>query len=198
VTDDLFHEPDDATQLAPQERDGLLQTWLNSRGDLNRAEEQNILDGAAWARRRRIDAVDLLTEEFSKSLHKQMFGDVWSWAGTYRQRPSNIGIEPHQIVTDVPVLFDEARYWLKHKSYSWDELAIRIHHRLVAIHPFPNGNGRHTRLIADLIAEKLDQKSFTWGGGVLQNIGELRTQYIAALRAADDHDIGPLMAFARS
>jgi Fic-DOC domain mobile mystery protein B len=196
---DLFQEPEGATSLSPDERRGLLQTWITHRADLNKAEAQNILAGAAWARRRRgHDPADILNDEYAKTLHKQMFGDVWSWAGKYRERESNIGVKPHLIPTEVPTLFNDARYWLKNKIYEPDELATRLHHRLVAIHPFPNGNGRHTRLMADLLAERLGRKSFTWGGGSLAAVSELRATYMAALRAADNHDIEPLLIFARS
>lgn len=196
---DLFQEPKDATDLTPDQRRGLLQTWITHRADLNKAEEQNILSGAIWARRRRgLNPIDLLNEDFAKALHKQMFGDVWSWAGKYRDSESNIGIQPHLIATAVPALFDDARYWVKHKTYEPDELATRLHHRLVHIHPFPNGNGRHTRMMADLLVERLGQKPFTWGRGSLAEVSELRTSYMAALRAADNHDIEHLLKFARS
>lgn len=196
---DPFQEPPDATELSPSEREGLLQTWITTRADLNDAEAQNILNGANWARRRRgTEVIDLLNDEFAKSLHKQMFGEVWGWAGTYRSRESNLGIVPVQIPIAMRTLFDDARYWLEHQTYERDEFAVRIHHRMVAIHPFPNGNGRHTRLLADLMVERLGGEAFTWGGGVLRDIGELRTTYIAALKAADGHDIHLLMAFARS
>jgi Fic-DOC domain mobile mystery protein B len=176
-----------------------LQTWITTRADLNDAEAQNILSGANWARRRRgIEVIDLLKDEFAKSLHKQMFGEVWGWAGTYRSRESNLGVAPLQIPIAMRTLFDDAWYWLEHQTYERDEFAVRIHHRMVAIHPFPNGNGRHTRLLADLMVERLGGEAFTWGGGVLRDVGELRTTYIAALKAADGHDIHPLMAFARS
>jgi Fic-DOC domain mobile mystery protein B len=196
---DLFQEPPDATELPPTEREGLLQTWITTRAELNTAEEHNILDGANWARRRRaVEATDLLNDDFAKSLHKQMFGDVWVWAGTYRLRESNLGVAPPQIPIESRTLFDDARYWLQHQTYSRDELAVRVHHRLVAIHPFPNGNGRHTRLMADFLVERLGGESFTWGGGGLNDAGQLRARYIAALKLADGHDIGPLLGFARS
>jgi Fic-DOC domain mobile mystery protein B len=196
---DLFEEPDGATNLSPEEHQGLLQTWITHRADLNKAEAQNILDGAAWARRRRgLTAADLLNDEYAKTLHKQMFGDVWSWAGEYRQRETNLGVQPYLIGTEVRALLDNARYWLEHKTYEPDELAVRIHHRLVSIHPFPNGNGRHTRLIADLILERLSCEPFTWGSQNLTAVSELRRTYMAALKAADNHDIGPLLVFARS
>lgn len=195
----LFKEPPDATELSPSEREGLLQTWITTRADLNVAEEQNILDGANWARRRRgVEVIDFLSDDFSKTLHKQMFGDVWNWAGTYRSRETNLGIAPLQIPIATRTVFDDARYWLQHQIYERDEFAIRIHHRMVAIHPFPNGNGRHTRLMADLLVERLGGQSFTWGGGILRDVGQLRATYIAGLKAADGHDIGPLLAFARS
>lgn len=195
---DLFQEPPDATELSPSERDGLLQTWITTRADLNDAEAQNILNGASWARRRRVDAMDFLSDEFAKTLHEKMFGEVWGWAGTYRSRESNLGIAPFQIPIAMRTVFDDGRYWLEHQTFERDEFAVRIHHRIVAIHPFPNGNGRHTRLLADLLVERLGGESFTWGRGTLRDSGEMRTTYIAALKAADGHDIGSLLDFARS
>lgn len=194
-----FQEPEGATNLAPEERQGLLQTWITHRADLNKAEAQNILAGAAWARRRRgHNPTDLLSDEYAKALHKQMFGDVWSWAGKYRERESNIGVRPHLISTEVSALFSDTIYWIEHKTYEPDEQAIRLHHRLVAIHPFPNGNGRHTRLMADLLVERMRRQPFTWGRGSLTEVSQLRGTYIAALKAADNHDIQPLLNFARS
>lgn len=195
---DLFHEPDDATPLEPEEREGLLQTWITHRSDLNEAEQDNIVKGAVWARSRRQRNADILNEGFARSLHRRMFGDVWQWAGTFRQTERNIGIEAHRIPNDIGMMFDDVRYWVDHETFPPDEIAVRLHHRLVAIHPFPNGNGRHARLMADLLIERLGGQPFTWGGGSLHDIGELRRQYIDALRAADNHDIDPLIAFARS
>lgn len=195
---DLFQEPDDATPLEPEEREGLLQTWITHRSDLNEAEQENIVKGAAWARSPRQRNADILNEGFARSLHRRMFGDVWQWAGTFRQTERNIGIEAHRIPNDLGMMFDDVRYWVDHETFPPDEIAVRLHHRLVAIHPFPNGNGRHARLMADLLIERLGGQPFTWGGGSLHDIGELRRQYIDALRAADNHDIEPLIAFARS
>jgi Fic-DOC domain mobile mystery protein B len=195
---DIFQEPDDATPLAPEERDALRQTWITNRADLNEAEQENIVKGAAWARRRRGKAVDLLSEEFAKTLHKRMFGEVWKWAGSYRQTERNIGIEAFRIPTEMPAMFDDVRYWVEHQSFPPDEIAIRLHHRLTAIHPLPNGNGRHARLMADLLIERLGGRTFSWGGGSLGSVGELRKKYVTALKAADNHDIGPLLEFARS
>lgn len=196
---DLFQEPEDATPLEPAERDGLLQSWITHRGDLNEAEQENILAGAAWARGRRgRRPEDILSTAYALSLHRRMFGDVWKWAGTCRATARNIGIEAYQIQGEMAVLFDDVRYWTLHETFPPDEIAVRLHHRLVAIHPFPNGNGRHARLLADLLIERLGGEPFSWGGGGLADAGELRARYVAALRAADNHDIGPLLAFARS
>jgi len=195
---DLFEDPDDATPLAPEERDALLQTWITDRDDLNEAEQENIVKGAAWAARQRGKSIDLLNEDFAKSLHRQMFGEVWQWAGSYRQTERNIGIEAHRIPAETPSMFDDVRYWIEHETYPPDEIAVRLHHRLTAIHPWPNGNGRHARLMADLLAQRLGRDVFTWGGGTLLDISELRTRYVAALTSADNHDIGPLLEFARS
>lgn len=196
---DLFQEPDDATPLTPAEREGLRQSWITHRGDLNEAEQENIVQGAAWARRQhRLTAVGMLDDGFSRTLHRRMLGDVWKWAGAYRQTERNIGVAPHRIAHDLAILFDDARYWVEHETYPPDEIAVRFHHRLVSIHPFPNGNGRHARLMADLLIEKLGGEFFSWGGGSLANVGELRARYVAALQAADGHDIVQLLAFARS
>lgn len=196
---DLFQEPHDATPLEPAERNGLLQSWITHRSDLNEAEQENILKGAAWARGRKSRSVaNLLTADFAWALHKRMFGEVWSWAGTYRQTERNLGIAAHRIPGDMPMLFDDIRYWVEHATFLPDEIAVRLHHRLVAIHPFQNGNGRHARLMADLLIERLGGWPFSWGVESLADVGELRATYVAALQAADNHDHGLLLAFARS
>lgn len=196
---DLFQEPDDATPLEPAEREGLLQTWITHRADLNEAEQENILRGAAWARRRRgLTAIGMLDSVSVRQLHVRMFGDVWEWAGSFRKTERNIGIEAYRIGVELEALLADVRYWIDHETFPPDEIAVRLHHRLVAIHPFPNGNGRHARLMADLLLERMGRPAFTWGGGSLTDVGELRARYVSALRSADNHDIGPLMAFARS
>lgn len=193
---DLFAQPDDATPLDAEEREGLLQTWITTRADLNEAEQANIDAAVAWTARRR--DTELLTEGFVFELHKRMLGDVWSWAGTTRKTDKNIGVDARQIHLQLGGLLRDARYWIEQKAFPPDEIAVRLHHGLVAIHPFPNGNGRHARLIADLQIEELGEPAFTWGGGTLRDIGTLRAEYIAALRAADTYDMAPLLAFARS
>jgi Fic-DOC domain mobile mystery protein B len=193
---DLFAQPDDAPPLDAEEREGLAQTWITTRADLNEAEQANIDDAVAWTGRRR--DTEILTEGFVFELHKRMFGDVWSWAGSTRKTGKNIGVDPDQIHIQLGGLLRDARYWVEHRSFSADEIAVRLHHGLVAIHPFPNGNGRHARLMADLLIAQLGGEPFSWGGGILRDIGTLRAEYIGALRAADNHDFTPLLAFARS
>lgn len=193
---DLFDEPADATPLDPEEREGLLQTWITYRRDLNKAEQTNIAAGTVWAWR--IRQRDLLTVEFLRQLHKRLFGDVWAWAGEFRRTERNIGIEPVQVPVELRTAFDDARYWIEHDTFPPDEIAVRLHHRLVAIHPFPNGNGRTTRLMGDLVVVRLGREAFTWGRQHLTDVSETRSRYIAALRAADNHDIEPLLEFARS
>jgi Fic-DOC domain mobile mystery protein B len=195
---DLFQEPDDGTPLQPEEREGLLQSWITHRKDLNEAEQENIVQGTAWAQRSARKIEDLLTDDFVRKLHGRMFGDVWKWARQYRVTERNIGVQPWQIQQAVPNLLSDVRYWIENKTYPPDEIAVRLHHRLVAVHPFPNGNGRHARLMADLLIGQLGGKPFSWGGGNLADVGKLRAQYVASLRMADNHDIGSLLAFARS
>jgi Fic-DOC domain mobile mystery protein B len=193
---DFFAQPDDATPLDAEEREGLAQTWITTRADLNEAEQANIDDAVAWTGRRR--DTEILTEGFVFELHKRMFGDVWSWAGSTRKTGKNIGVDPRQIHIQLGGLLRDAQYWVEHRSFSADEIAVRLHHGLVAIHPFPNGNGRHARLMADLLIAQLGGEPFSWGGGILRDIGTLRAEYIGALRAADNHDFTPLLVFARS
>ena len=127
-----------------------------------------------------------------------MLGDVWRWAGRFRTSERNIGIDYWQIPIALRQLLDDTKAWIEYHTYPPDEIALRFHHRLVQIHPFPNGNGRHARLTADLLVMRLGGERFSWGSANLQDAGTVRQRYIAALQAADDHDIGPLLAFARS
>ncbi|MEE2929226.1 MAG: mobile mystery protein B [Pseudomonadota bacterium] len=193
---DLFQEPEDATPLEPEEREGLRLTWVTTRADLNIAEQDNIDKGAAWAFRAR--KPDLMTVDFVLQLHKRMFGDVWSWAGHYRRTERNIGIAPHMIGVQTSQLMGDAAYWIEHQTYEPTELAVRLHHRLVYIHPFPNGNGRHARMMADLVLRRLRAPSLSWGGGSLADLNELRRAYVDALRLADREDYDALIAFSRS
>jgi Fic-DOC domain mobile mystery protein B len=193
---DIFAQPDAATPLTAEEQEGIKQTWITTRADLNEAEQLNIDEAVAWTAK--LGDRDILTEEFVFDLHKRMFSDVWTWAGTRRNTGKNIGVDPTQIYIRLGGLLGDARYWIQESTYGFDETAVRLHHGLVFIHPFPNGNGRHARLMADLLIGRLGGEPFTWGGGTLQDIGTLREHYIHALRRADDHDFGELLAFARS
>ena len=194
----LFREPEDATPLEAEERQQLLQSWITHRADLNRAEEANILDGAAWARGRRSRRpADMLSTGFATQLHKRMFGDVWKWAGTWRTTARNIGVDAYRIGMDVAALLDDVRYWVENMTYPPDETAVRLHHRLVAIHPFPNGNGRHGRIAADYLVTSLGHPAFSWGSRLVVDSDELRRRYIEALHDADHDDISGLIEFAR-
>lgn len=194
---DIFEEPDDAaTPLTEEERRDLIPTHIAFRRELNSAEQENIAKGEEWAARGKTK--DVVDEKFIKTLHRRMFGDVWKWAGKYRASERNIGITAWKIPMEMRNLLDDVRVWIEKEVYSPDEIALRFHHKLTFIHPFPNGNGRSARLLADLLVEQLGGKRFTWGQGSLRDAGDLRKRYIASLRAADGHDIGPLLTFARS
>lgn len=196
MSDPLFDDEDDAaTPLTAEEREGLIPTYITLRHELNEAEQIGIEEADRWAFGRRRD---VLGERFLKSLHKRMFGQVWRWAGEYRTTARNIGIDAYRIGVELHQLLGDVHYWIEHQSFPPDEIAVRFHHRLVAIHPFPNGNGRHARLAADLLAVQLGLPRLTWGRANLVEPKETRQAYVAALRAADHHDIAPLLAFARS
>lgn len=192
----LFNEPNDATPLTPEERDGLIPSHVALRGELNELEQQNILAASVWAFGRKRDP---FSETFALGLHKRMFDQVWRWAGQFRTSNKNIGVDHRTAQVRLRQALDDARYWVDHKTYSHDEIAVRFHHALVFIHPFPNGNGRWSRLMADLLIVSLGGKRFSWGGAqTLRSADETRRAYIAALRAADNHDFAPLIAFSRS
>ena len=196
MPDPLFLDDDDAnTPLTDEEREQLIPAYITLRHELNEAEQINIGQALRWATARKRDVLD---QNFLRQLHKRMFGDVWRWAGRYRTSARNIGVDAYRITMDVHQAIDDACYWIEHKTYPPDEIAVRFSHRLVAIHPFPNGNGRVSRLIGDLLAQQLVQEPFTWGRANLVDVGETRARYIEALRAADNHDIKPLLLFARS
>jgi Fic-DOC domain mobile mystery protein B len=191
----LHDEPDDATPLTLEEREGLIPSHVTLRRELNELEQQNILTADVWALQRRHDPV---SEPFARNLHRRMFRKVWKWAGQYRTSDKNIGIPRARIQTGLYQALDNTRFWVENKTFPPDEIAVRFHHELVAVHPFPNGNGRCSRLMADMLAVRLGQKRFTWGGNALRSGDETRRIYIEALKAADDYDFNALLAFARS
>lgn len=193
-----FGQEDGKTPLSPDEQDDLIPN-LATREELNEWERQNILEAYRWAlNEKQVHRRDPLTEPYVRALHHRMFDQTWKWAGHYRMSEKNIGIAFYQIQNALAALLGDARYWLEHATYASDEIAVRFHHRMVLIHPFANGNGRHARLMADVLALRQGRPVFTWGGAELADAGEIRRIYIRALRTADRNEIGPLLKFARS
>ena len=184
-----------ATPLDPNETAQLKLKHLIFMKELDESEAQNIANALVWLRKQRNK--DPLTVPFVLQLHLKMFGDVWSWAGVYRKSEKNIGVPWPQVPQAVAELLHKTHIWIQEKRYNWDELGVRFHHRLVQIHPFPNGNGRHSRLITDFMLRKYKQKEFTWGR-VGTQISLARTHYLQALRAADERNFEPLLAFVRT
>ena len=195
MSDWQFPQDDGHTPLSEEDCEGLLLSHIATRDDLNDAEQRNITK----ALRRRAPSVDqLLDDLYLRGPHKAMFGEVWQWAGKYRRRVTNIGVAPAHIATDLRVLTGDAREWVKHGHFEPDELAVRFHHRLVTIHPFRDGNGRHSRISADYLAQALGRPPFAWGDHLHLATAALRRTYLTALRTADRGDITPLLSFARS
>ncbi|MCU7829156.1 MAG: mobile mystery protein B [Candidatus Thiodiazotropha sp. (ex Myrtea sp. 'scaly one' KF741663)] len=196
MSDDFLVEHDDAsTPLSAEELEGLIPSYITLRSELNEAEQANILEAEEWAFKRKRD---VLSEKFLNDLHKRMFERVWKWAGQHRHTGKNIGVDAYRIPVELRQLLDDVRFWISHETYQPDEIATRFHHKLVWIHIFPNGNGRHARLATDLLLTALGQPRFTWGRENLVDANETRQAYVGALRAADQHDYGPLLAFVRS
>lgn len=186
-----------STPLDPDETEGLIPEHITTQGQLNEWEAENILKGKNWAFSKKRS--DLLTDGFLRELHREMFNDTWKWAGTYRKTEKSIGIAPEKISVSVRDIMANVAYMVERKVCTLDEIAIRLHHQLVVTHPFPNGNGRVTRLIADLFQWTYGGSVFTWGGGAnLVANSTTRDLYISTLKAADQGDIMPLLAFAKS
>jgi Fic-DOC domain mobile mystery protein B len=192
----LTTKSDGNTALSPEEVRDLIPN-LATKEELNEWERENILRAREWALGDRTRALELAADLYVRRLHAKMFDQTWKWAGEYRHSEKNIGVPSHEIRERLMALFGDIGYWIENSTYPADEVAVRFHHRLVLIHPFPNGNGRHARLIADVLARKLDAPAFSWGSANLVREGEARTRYLQAIRAADDGDIDPLLKFAR-
>ena len=187
--------PEGATPLYPDEMEGLRYKHIATRGELDELEQANIDEGLQWLKKQKNP--DVLTEGFVRDLHEKLFGKVWRWAGTFRRTEKNIGVDPIQIAVQLIQLLDNTQYWIEHVTYPPKELAARFHHQLVYIHPFPNGNGRHSRIMADAVLTKLmGEPVIDWAGGYkLEKMNERRDQYIAALRSADGNDFDALFEF---
>ena len=186
------------TPLDEDEKEGLLIKTISTRGELDEFEQDNIQQAIEWTLKSRFTKDQILTEEFILSVHRRMFSEVWAWAGTKRKSNKNIGVDKFQISTELRILLDDCRYWIDNGSYNPDEIAIRFSHRLVKIHVFPNGNGRHSRLMADILISSVYNKPvFSWGNSDLSENSDIRNEYLQAIYSADKGDIQPLVTFSR-
>jgi len=186
------------TPLEEAEKDGLLIPTITTRGELDEFEQLGVERTNEWLLTKKFSVDKILTENFVKDLHKRMFGGIWQWAGDFRKTNKNIGVDKFMIRIELKNLFDDCKYWIENNVFIEDEIAVRLSHRLVFIHPFGNGNGRHSRLMADILITKgFGKPYFTWGSVNLTKEGEARTKYLEALRSADQNYYKPLIRFAR-
>jgi Fic-DOC domain mobile mystery protein B len=187
------------TPLDDDEKEDLVIKSVTTRRELDELEQLNIEAATEWTLRRKFKKDTILSERFLNELHERMYSDVWKWAGTFRRSAKNIGVDKQQIPIALRQLLDDCKYWIDHKTHSEDEISVRFKHRLVSIHCYSNGNGRHSRLIADVIASHLfSKKVFTWGAKISEKDEGARSLYLKALKAADKGDYSLLLAFARS
>jgi Fic-DOC domain mobile mystery protein B len=181
------------------EKEGLRIKTITTRQELDEFEQQNIEKAMLWIRKKKFSTREILSEKFVKELHRRMYADVWKWAGEFRKTNKNIGVDKHQVAVALKQLLDDGLHWIEHHSFPDAEIAIRIKHRIVQVHCFANGNGRHSRLMADIIMEKIfHQPPFTWGAANLIKKGDPRSAYLHALKKADAGDYKDLIKFARS
>lgn len=187
------------TPLDENESEGLLLKTITTQGELNEAEQLNIEEAIEWTLRKKFGVNDILSETFCNELHRKMYSEVWRWAGSFRKTDKNIGTDKFQISVALRNLIDDCRFWIENKTYSGDEIAIRFKHRIVSIHCYVNGNGRHSRLMADIIASNIfGRPAFSWGAKNIVKTGNAREIYLKALRLADKGDVSALVKFARS
>ena len=187
------------TPLDEDEKDGLLIETISTHGDLNEFEQLTIEEAMKWTYGKTFKAETVFTEEFIRMIHRRMFGNVWVWAGKFRKTNKNLGVDKLLISVELKVLCDNALFWLHNRIYREDEIAILFKHKIVSMHCFPNGNGRHSRLMGDLIIVNVfGKKPFSWGAKELLLSGDSRSNYLQALKAADRGDYAPLLTFARS
>lgn len=193
-----FETTEGQTPLDEDERDALLIKTITTRGELDEYEQIGVEKAMEWTLRKKITVEQVVNEQFIKELHRKMFSEIWKWAGEFRTTNKNIGVDKYMIGVELKKFLDDSLFWIEHKTFSEDEIAVRFSHRLVSIHPFANGNGRHARLIADiLVSQGLGQPVFSWGSKNLVKPGEARHQYLSALRKADENDYIALIQFAR-
>ena len=183
-------DADEAAQLVPRH--------IATQAALNEWEQANILQAVQWAGKKKTKHLDVLAEDFCRELHRQMFNRTWKWAGQFRQSDKNIGCPWPQVPTRLRQLLHNTSYQLKEKVFPLNEAATRFHHQLVLVHPFPNGNGRHSRLMTDCLLKQQGGEPFSWGQHDLVTAGETRQRYIEALRAADGGNVEPLLVFVRN
>lgn len=187
------------TPIDEDEKEGLLISTISTRGELNEFEQANIVQAIEWTLKNRFSKEEVLTEEFLLLVHGKMFGEVWDWAGKKRKTNKNIGVDKYQISTEIKKLLQDCSFWIENKSFGSDEIAIRFSHRIVQIHIFPNGNGRHSRLVADIMVSNIfNEAVFSWGSADLTRSGSVRSKYLEAIHNADQGDYKTLIEFARS
>jgi len=188
----MIEYPKGATPLDPDEFSGLKFPHIQTRGELDQMEQVNIQDGLRWLAQQK--EINVFNDTFLRELHKRLFGEVWSWAGSFRLTEKNIGVAPEQIAVSLRNLLDDVEYWCEYETYDQQEIALRFHHRLVQIHLFPNGNGRHARIATDaLLLKKFGKSEIKWGNTQLQDSGKHRKDYIESLRQADKGDYEPFL-----
>jgi Fic-DOC domain mobile mystery protein B len=185
---------DGSTPLDHDQIKGIRFAHLTTMGELDELEDENIQRGLEWLNHQKTK--DYLSIEFLCKLHEKLFGEVWKWAGKFRTVEVNISkYRHHDVRPQLHNFFEDIKLWISGGKMSWDEISAEMHHRLVTIHPFPNGNGRTTRIFTEYVQKRNQQQVTSWGSTRKIDQKKRRDDYIKALRLADIGDFRALIDF---
>jgi Fic-DOC domain mobile mystery protein B len=176
---------------------GLIPKGIGTRRQLNLVEAENVTLAAVKYLVGRLHPADApFTSDWFFQLHREMFGNVWAWAGKPRTCQTNLGCQPHDIEVEVVNLAADVAYWGKDQATLLDDAAL-LHHRAVKIHPFLNGNGRWARMLANVWLRRHGVRPTEWPEPQMGEVSPAREEYLAAIKAADQMVFGPLVELHR-
>ena len=183
MKDFLFKDRGGQTPLPPELQKGLISKNVQTIGELDEYEEQNIAEGMVWLEDSNANS---LNYSFWLRLHKKLFGNVWNWAGEIRSHDLGNAdfLYPEKVRPALMQLIGDAEYWFKNDTYPKKETIARIHEKLLTIHPFANGNGRWSRILTEYICKQNKIDIPKWNLKSKDDPQKRRKEYIEAVELA--------------